>query len=428
MRTLYLECNMGASGDMLFGALLELHPDPAGFIDRMNRLGIPGVTISYDPKAVSCGITGTHVTVLVNGVDEEDFHHEHEHSHEHHHEHDHEHHEHEHPHDHPHSHTALSDLRPIVAALPISSSVKLEILSVYREIAEAEGKVHGSTPELVHFHEVGAMDALADITGVCLLLDELDADRICCSTVHTGFGQVRCAHGILPVPAPATAQLLRGIPCTTGPWEGELCTPTGAALLRHFVDSFDGMPEGLMTERIGLGLGTRQFPAANLLRAWIGEVREKKPAAPAENSVPTEEIWELKCNLDDCTGEEIACACELLLTEGALDVFTQPIMMKKGRPAVLMTVLCRPADEEKLTRLLLLHTTTLGVRRTLCKRTSLARREITVPTEYGPIRLKYSEGEGVSRGKAEYDDVAAAAKKYGVPFSTVKKAAERSEK
>ncbi len=399
MKTLYLECNMGASGDMLMGALVDLLPDPKPFIEKMNRLGIPGVTVEHQISA-SCGINGVHMDVRVHGLDEDGHVHEHEHPH------DHQHH---------HHHTGMEEIRAIVAKMPVSTDVKLNVLAIYNEIAAAESQVHGTTADQIHFHEVGAMDAVADITGVCLLMEELDVDQVVCSTVHTGFGQVQCAHGVLPVPAPATAKLLTGIPCAPGKYQGELCTPTGAALLRHFVDKFTGMPEGMITEKIGVGLGTREFPAANLLRIWLGEV-------PSTDARAANEVWELRCNLDDCTGEEISHACDLLLEAGALDVFTAPIQMKKGRPGVLLTCLCLPQDEQKLTALMLTHTTTLGVRRTLCQRTTLSRRQTTVNTEYGAIRVKISQGEGICRPKPEFDDLVTAAKKAGVPLETVRTA------
>ena len=422
MKTLYLECNMGASGDMLMGALVDLLPDPTPFVEKLNRLGIPGVTVECE-RAASCGINGIHMAVRVHGLEEDEHIHAHEHNHEHAHDHDHEHehehvHAHEHEHEHKHSHhhhTGMAEIRSIVAKMPVSTDVKLNVLAVYNEIAAAESAVHGTTVDQIHFHEVGSMDAVADITGVCLLMEELDVDQVVCSTVHTGFGQVQCAHGVLPVPAPATAKLLTGIPCAPGKYEGELCTPTGAALLRHFVDRFTGMPEGMIPEKIGVGLGTRQFPAANILRAWLGEVPSAKTVAP-------DQVWELRCNLDDCTGEDISYACDLLLEAGALDVFTTPIQMKKGRPGVLLTCLCQPRDEEKLTRLMLTHTSTLGVRRTLCQRTTLSRRTETVNTEYGPIRVKVSEGSEICRPKPEFDDLAAAARAAGMPLEAVRSA------
>lgn len=228
---------MGASGDMLMGALVDLLPDPTPFVEKLNRLGIPGVTAECE-RAASCGINGIHMAVRVHGLEEDEHIHAHEHSHEHAHVHDHEHehehvhahehtHEHEHEHDHTHSHhhhTGMAEIRSIVAKMPVSTDVKLNVLAVYNEIAAAESAVHGTTVDQIHFHEVGSMDAVADITGVCLLMEELDVDQVVCSTVRTGFGQVQCAHGVLPVPAPATARLLTGIPCAPGKYEGS-CVP-----------------------------------------------------------------------------------------------------------------------------------------------------------------------------------------------------------
>ncbi|MDD3164748.1 MAG: LarC family nickel insertion protein, partial [Oscillospiraceae bacterium] len=227
-----------------------------------------------------------------------------------------------------------------------------------------------------------------------------------------GSGQVRCAHGILPVPAPATSLLLTGIPCYGGSIAGELCTPTGAALLRHFVTRFGPMPV-LTTETIGYGLGSKTFPAANLVRAFYGETPDEADTVTA-----------LECNLDDCTGEQIAYACTALLDAGARDVFTTAIQMKKGRPGVLLRCLCDPAQAEQMTRLLFLHTTTLGVRRASLERSVLSRRSETVKTPYGDIRVKISSGYGVVRKKAEYDDLAAAAARCAVPIAQVRAAAE----
>ena len=258
MKTLYLECKMGAAGDMLMGALLELVPNPEQTLEQLNALGIPGVTYVME-KTAKCGILGTHVTVTVNGQEEHS--HDHEHDHEHHHDHAmeaHEHdHDHEHIHDHEHHHhhhTSMADITHIMSHLPLSETVRNHALGVYQAIAQAESKAHGMPVEEIHFHEVGAMDAVADVVGVCMLMDQLKVDQVCASPVHVGSGHVHCAHGILPVPAPATADLLRGIPSYGGEIQGELCTPTGAALLRQFVTKFGPMPQ-MAVEKIGYGMG-----------------------------------------------------------------------------------------------------------------------------------------------------------------------------
>lgn len=281
MKTLYLDLGMGAAGDMLTAALLELMPDRDAALEQLNHLGLPHTQFSME-RTSKCGISGTHIHVTALGREEQPcpevleheqrtphcHEHEHEHEHDHHHGHDHGHH-HEHPHDH-HSHTALADIRQAVGALSVSDAVKNQVLSVYDRIAQAESQVHGVPVDQIHFHEVGSLDALADITAVCYLLEQLAPEQIMASPVQVGYGKVRCAHGILPVPAPATAQLLLGVPIRAGDIPGELCTPTGAALLRQFVTSYGVLPTMTVTA-IGYGLGTKDFPAANCLRAMLGE-------------------------------------------------------------------------------------------------------------------------------------------------------------
>ncbi|MDY4508313.1 MAG: nickel pincer cofactor biosynthesis protein LarC [Candidatus Faecousia sp.] len=374
MRTLYLDCSMGAAGDMLTAALLELLPDRDAFVEELNTLSIPGVSFSAE-KCEKCGILGTHMAVTVYGEEESD---------------------------HPHHHGHLGDIRGIVSSLPIPTMVKLDILSVYEEIAQAESHVHGVPVEQIHFHEVGTMDAIADVTAVCLLLHRLAPDKIIVSPVHVGSGQVRCAHGILPVPAPATAYLLRGIPIYGGSIAGELCTPTGAALIKHFATEFGEMPV-MTVSAIGYGMGKKDFPRANCVRALLGESED-----------PADEIVELRCNVDDMTGEAIGFALEQLLGSGALDAFTVPIGMKKSRPGVLITVLCREDRKDTMIRLLLKHTTTLGVREFPCQRYTLNRTVETVDTPYGPIRKKVSSGYGVRREKYEYEDLSKIAREQGL--------------
>ena len=377
MRTLYLDCGMGAAGDMLTAALLELLPDRDAFVEELNTLSIPGVSFSAE-KCEKCGILGTHMAVTVYGEEESD---------------------------HPHHHGHLGDIRGIVSGLPIPTMVKLDILSVYEEIAQAESHVHGVPVEQIHFHEVGTMDAIADVTAVCLLLHRLAPDKIIVSPVHVGSGQVRCAHGILPVPAPATAYLLRGIPIYGGSIDGELCTPTGAALLKHFATEFGQMPV-MKVQAIGYGMGRKDFPRANCVRALLGETE-----------APIDAIVELRCNVDDMTGEAIGFALEQLLGSGALDAFTVPVGMKKSRPGVLITVLCREEKKEAMVHLLLKHTTTLGVREFPCRRYALSRTMEVVNTPFGPVRKKVSSGYGVRREKLEYDDLAKIAKEQNISLA-----------
>lgn len=439
MKLLYLDCGMGAAGDMLGAALAELLPDDArdAFTSELNAAGIPGVHVSLDPS-VKCGITGTHLTVTVNGTEEKEGGHSHSHEHSHHdHQHDHAHdHSHSHVHHHDHSHRSLHDIHHIIDDLKLPEAVRTDILAVYRLIAEAESKAHDKPVSEIHFHEVGTMDAIADIGSVCLLLHKLAPDQIIASPIHVGSGQVKCAHGILPVPAPATAYILKDIPIYSGSIQGELCTPTGAALLKHFVTRFDQMP--LMTPAsTGYGMGTKDFPAANCVRAILGE-------SFAENQAET--ICELSCNVDDMTGEDIAFAIETFLQNGALDAFTVPCTMKKGRPGVLVTVLCKDPDQKQMTKLILQHTTTLGVRSAEKKRWILSRTEsetvipddvlanVTVPGMPAEskahelkttgndctIRSKTSTGFGITRNKYEHDDLEKIARTYGLTLAQVR--------
>ena len=285
--------------------------------------------------------------------------------------------------------------------LALPEAVKEDVLAVYGLIAEAESQAHGVPVSEIHFHEVGTMDAVADVTAVCMLMHRLAPAQVVASPVHVGSGQVRCAHGILPVPAPATAYILRDVPIYGGAIRGELCTPTGAALLKHFATSFGPMPV-MRVEKIGYGMGKKDFEAANCVRAMLGETEDAGDT-----------VAQLQCNLDDMTAEEIGFAMEQLLEAGALDVFTAPIGMKKSRPATLLSVLCAPAQKEQMVQLLFRHTTTLGVRETDCRRYTLARRVETVTTEAGSFRKKISTGYGVTREKFEYEDLAQAARATG---------------
>ncbi len=349
----------------------------------------------------------------------------HEHEHEHHHEYDHDEHEHEHHHDHAHdhhhvhdhghphahAHHSLKDIDQVVSGLKLPEPVKADIMAVYHEIAQAESHVHGQEIDQIHFHEVGTMDAVADVTAVCLLMQELCVDEIHASPVHVGSGSVRCAHGILPVPAPATAYLLRGIPSFAGEIRGELCTPTGAALLRHFVKSYGPQPV-MVTERIGYGMGKKDFAQANCLRAVLGTSAEEDVTLSGIRADET--VLELKCNLDDMTPEEIGYAQEILLNAGALDVFTVSIGMKKNRPGVLLTCLCSPGNREKMLKLIFTHTTTLGIRETQCSRYVLKRGICELPVKEMSVRIKTASGWGVSRAKPEYEDLAQIAGKEGI--------------
>ena len=451
MKTLYLECGMGAAGDMLTAALLELMPDPEAAVAELNGLGIPGV--QFSKEAVSkCGIGGTHMTVKVHGEEESEemFHHHHEHHdhlhehehddesacHEHHHDHEHIHEGHEHHHDHTHEHShehthghthehahehgddghthhhhsSLHDIEHIVCGhLNIPDQVKQDVMAVYGLIAEAESHAHGVPVTEIHFHEVGTMDAIADITAVCLLMNKIAPDQVIVSPVHVGSGHVHCAHGILPVPAPATAYILNGVPMYGGAVKGELCTPTGAALLKHFATRFGDMPV-MRTEAIGYGMGKKDFEQANCIRAMLGETEDAGDS-----------VLQLECNVDDMTAEELGFAMEAILAAGALEVYTVAAGMKKSRPGTILCVLCHEDAKETLVRVIFRNTTTIGVREHRCSRYTLKRSFETVQTPYGDVQKKLSSGYGVTREKYEYEDLARIAREQGLSLAEVRK-------
>ena len=421
MKTLYLECGMGAAGDMLTAALLELVENRQEFVNRINHLGLPGVSVTAEPS-VKCGITGTHMKVTVDGEEEESLD-----GHSHHHG-DSPDHGHHHGHSHPHSdethhggreyehhhHASVADIDTLIDGLNVSDQVKSDAKAVYALIAEAESQVHGRPVSEIHFHEVGTMDAVADVVSVCLLMEEIAAEETVASPVHVGSGYVHCMHGILPVPAPATALILKDIPTYGGRIQGELCTPTGAALLKHFVSRFGDRPV-MKTWAIGCGMGKKDFEQANCVRAFLGESEGKR-----------EQITKLECNLDDMTGEDIGYAIEQLFNAGARDVFTQPIGMKKNRPGVLLSVLCSPEDADRMAEEIMKHTSTIGIRRQDMGRYTLQRVVKTIETSYGEVRIKQAEGMGVERSKPEFDDVAMLAKKNNVPLRSIREAVDRA--
>ncbi len=416
MKTLYFDLPMGAAGDMLSAALYELlkENEKKTFMEELRQAGIPGVEFTVE-KSIKCGIIGTHFKVRVNGEEEEslDSHehvHEHEHSHEeHHHEHSHEdEHEHQEPGDHHHHHhTSMAKIEALIASLKIPDSVKSDAIEVYKLIAQAESHAHGVPVTDIHFHEVGTMDAVADITAVCLLMNKLGPEKIYASAVNVGSGHVHCAHGILPVPAPATAYILKDVPVYNGHITGELCTPTGAALLKHFVSHFGNMPSMKM-DSIGYGMGKKDFEAANCLRAILGQSDEG-----------AEQILEYSCNLDDISAEMLSFAMERLFEAGAIEVYTIPVIMKKSRSGNLLCVMCRESSKEKILKTIFKHTTTLGVRETRSNRFYLDRKIETLKTEFGDVRIKKAKGYGVERQKFEYEDIADISRKTGLSMEEI---------
>lgn len=387
MKTLYIDCAMGCAGDMLTAALLELHPDRDGFIARMNDALGGKAVLSAKPDR-KCGVMGTHVTVLINGDEEGE------------------------PERHHHHHTSVAEITEFIDAVPLADEVKDNAKAVYTHIAEAESRVHGHPIENIHFHEVGSLDALADVLSVCELMHELAPDKVLASPVNVGSGFVKCAHGVLPVPAPATELILRGVPIYSGQIKSELCTPTGAALLKHFAEDFVPMPV-LKVERVGYGTGKKDFEAANVVRVLLGETEAE-----------CEQIVELACNLDDMTPEELGFTMGELFRLGALDVYFTNIGMKKSRPGVMLTCMCRSDKRDEMLRCIFKHTTTLGVREYVCNRYNLTRSIDTVQTEYGAVRIKKAEGYGVKRSKAEYDDLAKLARENDTTIAEIRKATE----
>lgn len=390
MKTLYLDCGMGAAGDMLCAALLELMPDPDGIVSELNGIGIPHVV--YEKTASEkCGITGTHLSVRVGG---EEVHEPAE--------------EHHHDHAHHHAHSDLASIEAILAGLHVSNGVKANALRIYRLIADAESSVHGCPVDMIHFHEVGALDAIADVAAFCFLMERLSPDQVIASPVHVGSGTVRCAHGVLPVPAPATAYLLKDVPIYGGAVKGELCTPTGAALLRHFVTRFGPMPV-MRVNAIGYGMGTKDFDTANCVRAMLGETETND----------TETVFELSANVDDMTAEQIGFASERLFEAGAVEVYTVPVGMKKSRPGTLIRAIVKRDEKASVLSTFFRHTSTLGVREVETKRYTLSRTVESQHTALGTVRVKRSEGYGVVRTKIEYEDLARIAKEENITLPEV---------
>lgn len=388
MNILYLDCGMGAAGDMLTAALLELFPQPQKIIDELNTLGVPHVEFSTK-KVSKRGILGTHISVKIYG-EEEHFHDGHPHTHSHH-----------------HAHSTLHDIEHILSHMHISDALRTDVVNVYNLIADAESKTHGVPVSEIHFHEVGNLDAIADVTAVCFLMNKLSPEKVIVSPVHVGSGQVHCAHGILPVPAPATAHILQDCPIYGGKIKGELCTPTGAALLKYFADDFGEMPV-MKVSSIGYGMGKKDFEAANCVRAMFGKTEDSKDV-----------VYELHCNVDDMTAEQIGFALERFFDAGAVEAFTIPIHMKKSRPGTLICVLCKEELKNNLIHAMFQHTSTAGIRETKLARSVLKRTVSEIETPYGLIRRKDYLGYGVQRSKYEYEDLAKIAREYSLSIAEI---------
>lgn len=439
-KVLYLECNSGISGDMTVGALLDLGADRKVLEHALASLGVDGYHLHFGRKEV-CGLDAFDFDVHLEGEDGGHDHghdhdyshghsHEHDHSHEHEHDYDHDHsHDHEHTHAHPHIHRNLHDIYHIIERLDSGESVKEMARNMFRIVAEAEAKAHGLPIEQVHFHEVGAIDSIVDMISVAVCVDNLGVDQVVVSALSEGRGHVHCQHGVLPVPVPATANIASayGLELHFTDNEGEMVTPTGAAIAAA-LRTRDSLPASCRLLKIGMGAGNKVFRQANVLRAMLLESNETA-AMPegtpegmpdsGENPEDSCSMWVLETNLDDCTGEMLGFSMELLLKAGAADVWYTPIYMKKNRPAYMLSVLCREENVGKMEEIILTHTTTIGIRRHQVERTVLARDVVSLETGYGPADVKVCTYKGRKCYYPEYECVRKICLESGMDFQTV---------
>lgn len=376
MRVLHFDCFSGISGDMTLGALIDAGVDPEAIRSVLDSFGLP-ITLEVE-RVKRNGIAATAVNVVA--PDQEDY-------------------------------RFLPDVEAILAKGNMTARQRELALRIFRKLAEAEAAVHGMPVEKVHFHEVGALDSIADVAGAAVALDLVGAERITCRSVPPGSGTVKCAHGLMPVPAPATAMLLRGMPLAKAPVTGELVTPTGAAILATVVTEFTDQP-AMSVERVGCGAGRKDFfEQPNVLRVFVGTT--------SASSAETDTVTVLETNLDDVSPEVIGYCTERLFAAGALDVFTVPIQMKKNRPGVLVTVIAAADTVPALEALLFRETGTFGVRRHTAHRSKLRREAVTVDTPWGPVKAKRGWRDGVSLLTPEYEDCARVAREHGVALRAV---------
>jgi len=393
MALAYFDCFAGSGGDMIVAALLDAGADIGVIREHIARLNVEGLELSARCVRRN-GLRGTHFSVEEHGRPAEGHGGQDESAHQHH-----------------HRRRGLSDVLSLIGAAALPDRAAERARAIFRRLAEAEAKVHGIGVEEVHFHEVGAVDSIVDILGACLAMEQFGIDRVLCSPIALGGGTITCAHGELPVPAPATAELVVGATAVTGGIDGEATTPTAAAVLTTLAESFGPMP-AIRVTAVGWGAGTREGGRLpNLLRVFIGEL---DCAGSADAAV------ELSANIDDCTGEVLGSTLDKLLLAGCMDAWASPIIMKKSRPAWLVSALCSPADEAEAARILLSETTTFGLRRRACQRTKLERRFETVETRYGPIRVKVGLLAGREMtASPEFEDCRRAAQTHHVPVREV---------
>jgi len=420
MAIYHLDCSSGIAGDMFLGACLDLGMPVEVLQDTVARLGLPGIGVETR-KASRGGFVGTRFRVLENGQPiegpdpEEHQHHSHGHEHEHqHHEHGH---EHGHSHGHTHGHTrGLAEIGEMIQRSALSGPVKERALRLFQRLGEAEAKAHGMPVERVHFHEVGAIDSIVDLVGAAAAVEFLAPERLTCGPVNLGSGRVRMAHGEVPIPAPATAELLRGVPVFGGPG-GELTTPTGAVILAELVEEYVELP-AMVLEGVGYGLGKKDLPThPNALRLLRGLLRGRSAAARAE-------VMVVEAEIDDLPGEGFGFLMERLLAAGALDVYFTPVQMKKSRPGTLVTLLCRRPKLEELAGLLLTESGSLGCRYHAASRFEAEREILEVPTAFGTVRIKRARLDGRPLAIApEFEDCRRLALASGAPWREVYRAA-----
>lgn len=435
MNDLYLECNSGISGDMAVAALIDAGADKTALQKALDTVPVKGFRTDIT-RVSKNGIDCADFNVILDedhenhdhdmnylfghetGVQcEEHHHHEHEHTHEHEHDHEYEHtHEHEHDHDHEHhhhhEHRNLSDILEIIDKTEMTDGARKLAHKIFTIIAEAESKAHNLPVDKVHFHEVGALDSIVDVIALSVCFDSLNISRVFVPFLNEGVGTVRCQHGILPIPVPAVANIAKNynLPLRIMNAHGEFITPTGAAFVAAVVTD-SKLPECWTVKAIGMGAGKRAYERPSIVRAFIIE----------DTSDVSDTICKLETNIDDCTGEVLGFVIEELQKNGALDVHYVPCFMKKNRPAYILTVICKESDRESLEKIIFTHTTTIGIRRCIMKRTVLDRKSVLIKTPYGEVAAKEVRGNGVSRVSPEYESIAKIARETNKPFIEVYK-------
>lgn len=455
MKTLaYLDCPTGISGDMCLGALVDAGVPLTYLEEQLARLGMAHEYRLQASTVLRQGQAATQVQVILTSPQapaaiaaspKSPPDHDHDHNHDH----DHDRGVSDRSHVHPPS-RHLQDIEALILQADLPARARDWSLAVFRQLARAEGAVHGIAPDQVHFHEVGATDAIVDIVGTCLGLDWLGIDQLICSPLPIGGGLVKAAHGLLPVPAPAVLKLLQmaQAPIYSNGLQKELVTPTGAAIATTLAQSF-GPPPAMTLQTVGLGAGNHDLPIPNLLRLWLGHpipsAVSSRPANPAQTALaethasphplipspphPLETIAVLATQIDDLTPQAIGYLYDRLLAAGALDMFTQTIAMKKSRPGFLVTVICRPDQVDLCETILFQETTTLGIRRQFQERYALSRSFQTVDTPYGPVHLKlayHPQTQQLMNVQPEYEDCAAIARQHQLPWQLVQQAALES--